>query len=102
MLGAESVRVPEWRGGRDPAEVFALTSAAVVDVERRAMSQVTAEAQWNGALPTPSPSVVYDDPLLVLVCDADGNDVTVSGTISTRALVVVREHGQWWVVARFG
>jgi protein ImuB len=156
MLGAESVRVPEWRGGRDPAEVFALTSAAVVDVERRALSQVTAEAQWNGALPTPSPSVVYDDPLLVLVCDADGNDVTVSGrhelsaeptvvvlqqqrynvlswagpwpveerwwdtsrqrrmvrmqfvvsrsdtAITTRALVVTREHGQWWVVARFG
>jgi protein ImuB len=156
MLGAESVRVPEWRGGRDPAEVFAFTSAAVVDVERRALSHVTTEAQWNGALPTPSPSVVYDDPLPVLVCDADGEDVTVSGrhelsaeptvvvlqqhrynvlswagpwpveerwwdtsrqrrmvrmqlvvsrndtAITTRALVVVREHGQWWVVARYG
>ena len=156
MLGAESVRVPEWRGGRDPAEVFTLTSAAVVDVERRALSHVTSETQWNGALPTPSPSVVYDDPLPVLVCDARGEEVTVSGrhelsaeptvvilqqhhynvlswagpwpveerwwdtsrqrrmvrmqfvvgrndiATTTRALVVIREHGQWWVTARYG
>jgi protein ImuB len=156
MLGAQSVLVPEWRGGRDPAEMFALTSASVVDIERRALSCVESETQWQGALPTPSPSVVYDDPLPIMVCSEDGAEVTVSGrhelsaepsvvilqqhqysviswtgpwpveerwwdparqrrmvrmqivvsrndaATTTRALVVVREHGKWWVVARYG
>jgi protein ImuB len=117
---------------------------------------VTSENQWIGALPTPSPSVVYDDPLPILVCDARGEEVTISGrhelsaeptavvlqqhrysvlswagpwpveerwwdtsrqrrmvrmqfvvsrndtATTTRALVVIREHGQWWVAARYG
>lgn len=156
MLGAESVRVPEWRGGRDPSETFALTVAAVVDVEHRTQQTVRVQEHWNGALPAPSPAVVYDEPLPVMVCDALGNDVTVSGrhemsaepcvvvlqqqrytvlswagpwpveerwwdtmrqrrivriqlvvrrnntATTTRALVLTREHGKWWVTSRFG
>ena len=156
MLGAESVRVPEWRGGRDPSETFALTVAAVVDVEHRTQQTVRVQEHWHGALPTPSPSVVYEEPLPVMVCDALGNDVTVSGrhemsaepcvvvlqqqhytvlswagpwpveerwwdamrqrrivriqlvvrrnniATTTRALVLTREHGKWWVTSRFG
>ena len=159
MLGADSVRVAQWRGGRDVGEVFALTPAAVVDMERRAETVVVKETVWSGALPTPSPSIVYDEPLLAVVNDASGRVVSVSGRhelsappaqvvigrhvynvvswagpwpveerwwdplrqrravrmqmvlarhgdtsvrVPTHAVVMVLEHGEWWMTARFG
>jgi protein ImuB len=159
MLGADSVRVAQWRGGRDVGEVFALTPAAVVDMERRAESVVIKETVWSGALPTPSPSIVYDEPLLAVVNDASGCVVRVSGRhelsaspahvvigrhaynvvswagpwpveerwwdplrqrravrmqmvlardaddtvrTTTHAVVMVLEHGEWWMTARYG
>ena len=159
MLGADSVRVAQWRGGRDVSEVFALTPAAVVDMERRAASEVIKETVWSGALPTPSPSIVYDEPLLAVVDDASGCAVSVSGRhelsaspahvvigrhaynvvswagpwpveerwwdplrqrravrmqmvlardaedtvrTTTHAVVMVLEHGEWWMTARYG
>ena len=159
MLGSDSVRVAQWRGGRDVSEVFALTPAAVVDMERRAESVVIKETVWNGALPTPSPSIVYDEPLLAVVNDASGCVVSVSGRhelsaspahvvigrhaynvvswagpwpveerwwdplrqrravrmqmvlardaddmvrTTTHAVVMVLEHGEWWMTARYG
>lgn len=159
MLGSDSVRVAQWRGGRDVSEVFALTPAAVVDMERRAESVVIKETVWSGALPTPSPSIVYDEPLLAVVNDASGCVVSVSGRhelsaspahvvigrhaynvvswagpwpveerwwdplrqrravrmqmvlardaddmvrTTTHAVVMVLEHGEWWMTARYG
>ena len=159
MLGSDSVRVAQWRGGRDVGEVFALTPAAVVDMERRAESVVIKETVWSGALPTPSPSIVYDEPLLAIVNDASGCVVRVSGRHelsaspahvvigrhaynvvswagpwpveerwwdplrqrravrmqmvlardaddtahkTTHAVVMVLEHGEWWMTARYG
>ena len=159
MLGSDSVRVAQWRGGRDVGEVFALTPAAVVDMERRAESVVIKETVWSGALPTPSPSIVYDEPLLAVVNDAIGCVVSVSGRhelsaspahvvigrhaynvvswagpwpveerwwdplrqrravrmqmvlardgddtahTTTHAVVMVLEHGEWWMTARYG
>jgi len=159
MLGSDSVRVAQWRGGRDVGEVFALTPAAVVDMERRAESVVIKETVWSGALPTPSPSIVYDEPLLAVVNDASGCVVSVSGRhelsaspahvvigrhaynvvswagpwpveerwwdplrqrravrmqmvlardgddtahMTTHAVVMVLEHGEWWMTARYG
>jgi protein ImuB len=159
MLGSDSVRVAQWRGGRDVGEVFALTPAAVVDMERRAESVVIKETVWSGALPTPSPSIVYDEPLLAVVNDASGRVVSVSGRhelsaspahvvigrhaynvvswagpwpveerwwdplrqrravrmqmvlardgddtahTTTHAVVMVLEHGEWWMTARYG
>ena len=159
MLGADSVRVAQWRGGRDVGEVFALTPAAVVDMERRAETVVVKETVWSGALPTPSPSIVYDEPLLAVVNDASGRVVSVSGRhelsaspaqvvigrhvynvvswagpwpveerwwdplrqrravrmqmvlardaedtvrTTTHAVVMVLEHGEWWMTARYG
>jgi protein ImuB len=159
MLGADSVRVAQWRGGRDVGEVFALTPAAVVDMERRAESVVIKETVWSGALPTPSPSIVYDEPLLAVVNDASGCVVRVSGRhelsaspahvvigrhaynvvswagpwpveerwwdplrqrravrmqmvlardaddmarTTTHAVVMVLEHSEWWMTARYG
>jgi protein ImuB len=158
MLGSDSVRVPEWRGGRDVSEVFALTPAAVVDMERRAESVVSKETVWSGALPTPSPSIVYNEPLAAVVNDADGCVVSVSGRhelsaspahvaigqhlynvvswagpwpveerwwdplrqrravrmqlvmvrdgdqthVTMHAVLMVLEHGEWWMTARYG
>jgi len=159
MLGSDSVRVAQWRGGRDVGEVFVLTPAAVVDMERRAESVVIKETVWSGALPTPSPSIVYDEPLLAVVNDASGCVVSVSGRhelsaspahvvigrhaynvvswagpwpveerwwdplrqrravrmqmvlardgddtarTTTHAVVMVLEHGEWWMTARYG
>ena len=159
MLGADAVRVAQWRGGRDVSEAFALTPAAVVDMERRAETVVVKEAAWSGALPTPSPSIVYDEPLLAVVNDASGCVVSVSGRhelnaapaqvvigqhvytvmswagpwpveerwwdplrqrravrmqmvlerhgdasvrTATHAVVMVLEHGEWWMTARYG
>ena len=159
MLGSDSVRVAQWRGGRDVGEVFVLTPAAVVDMERRAESVVIKETVWSGALPTPSPSIVYDEPLLAVVNDESGCVVSVSGRHelstspahvvigrhaynvvswagpwpveerwwdplrqrravrmqmvlardaddtahkTTHAVVMVLEHGEWWMTARYG
>ena len=77
-LGAQAVRVPLWRGGRDPAEVFELTPAALVDLERRD-DAVDVSREWNGALPSPSPSIVFDDRRGIEVRDAHDRDVSVSG-----------------------
>jgi len=159
MLGSDSVRVAQWRGGRDVGEAFALTPAAVVDMERRAGSVITKETVWNGALPTPSPSIVYDEPLSAVVNDECGSEVSVSGRhelsappahvqigrhaynvvswagpwpveerwwdplrqrrairmqmvlardavgttrTTTHAVLMVLEHGEWWMTARYG
>lgn len=159
MLGADAVRVAQWRGGRDVSEAFALTPAAVVDMERRAETAVVKEAAWSGALPTPSPSIVYDEPLLAVVNDVNGCVVSVGGRhelnaapaqvvigrhvytvmswagpwpveerwwdplrqrravrmqmvlerqgdtsvrTATHAVVMVLEHGEWWMTARYG
>ena len=77
-LGAHAVRVPLWRGGRDPAEVFELTPAALVDLERR-VDAVEVSHEWSGALPRPSPSIVFDDRCEIDVHDAHDRHVSVSG-----------------------
>ncbi|MFM8811571.1 MAG: hypothetical protein ACKOEK_05315 [Actinomycetota bacterium] len=77
-LGAHAVRVPLWRGGRDPAEVFELTPAALVDLERRG-DAVEVSREWSGALPSPSPSIVFEDRCEIEVHDAHDRQVSVSG-----------------------
>ena len=77
-LGAAAVRVPEWRVGRDPMEVFVHTPASLVDLEQRSAA-VREECRWRGALPSPSPTRVYDEPIGVDVMSADGAHIVVSG-----------------------
>lgn len=77
-LGTHAVRVPLWRGGRDPAEVFELTPAALVDMERR-HEAVEVSNEWSGALPRPSPAIVFDDRTEIDVRDARDQHVSVSG-----------------------
>ena len=79
LLGARAVRVAEWRGGRDPAEAFARTPVTLVDLTERTTSEVAPERSFVGALPSPTPTLVHHDPLMVQVCDDEGRAIVVSG-----------------------
>ena len=155
LLGPHSVHVAEWKGGRDAGEVFVLAPTAVIDMERRSESVVTNEQQWSGALPTPSPSLIYTEPLSAVVVDAANNVLRVNArhelsappacvvvgqhrysviswagpwpveecwwdplrhrrlvriqlvlqgvlTDGPQAVLLALEHGQWWVLGKFG
>ena len=81
LLGVEAVRVPEWRGGRGPAERVDLVSVAADDVTeaRPAAQQGWVVEPWPGAVPAPAPATVHDPPLRAEVVDAAGHAVLVSG-----------------------
>ena len=79
LLGPEAVRVAEWRGGRDPAEAFARTSIALVDLAHRAATAVTPDRRFVGALPSPTPACVHHRPFDVHVLDVHRRAVIVSG-----------------------
>ena len=81
LLGVEAVRVPEWRGGRGPAERVDLVSVAADDVTeaRPAAQRGWVVEPWPGAVPAPAPATVHDPPLRAEVVDAAGHAVLVSG-----------------------
>lgn len=81
LLGPEAVTVPEWRGGRSPAEQITLIPAAAVDLgeERPATSATWIAEPWPGRVPDPPPARVLVDPPLVAVVDAIGRPVVVDG-----------------------
>src|SRR5690606_25901198 len=84
LLGPDAVRVPEWRGGRGPADQLTLVPAAAIDLVGRELRPAPAAPAdgtppWPGRLPTPSPAVVAPSPVTVQVHDADGCAVAVNG-----------------------
>ncbi len=81
LLGPEAVSVPEWRGGRGPAEQITLLPAAAVDLgeERVATSRQWISEPWPGRIPLPSPARVPTDPVPVEVLDVAGVGVGVTG-----------------------
>ena len=81
MLGPEAVRVPEWRGGRDPAEQIVLVPVSAVDLlgARPAADPSWVDAPWPGRLPSPSPATVVSSHPPVDLVDATGRTVGVSG-----------------------
>jgi protein ImuB len=81
LLGPESVAVPEWRGGRDPASQVALVDAAAVDltVERPGAHKDRVAGPWPGRLPAPSPARVHPTPPAAEVVDRAGALLRVSG-----------------------
>ena len=76
QLGAEAVLVPEWRGGRAPAEQVHLVPLDGVDPAARAERPT---APWPGAIPPPSPARVWSSPRPVELVDAAGATLRVSG-----------------------
>ncbi len=76
QLGVESVLVPEWRGGRAPAEQIQLVPLEGVDLDARADRP---SAPWPGAIPSPAPARIWPSPRPVELVDAGGGPVRVSG-----------------------
>jgi protein ImuB len=79
LLGPERVTVPEWRGGRGPAEVVVAVPAASTDLVGRTVAPPARHGPWPGRLPVPSPSTVSSEPRPVRLLDVDGETVAVSG-----------------------
>ncbi len=86
LLGPDAVTVPEWRGGRGPAERIALVPAAAVDLtEPRALVPGgpgiggKGTAPWPGRVPPPAPATVPPAPRPAEVVDGTGTPVAVDG-----------------------
>ncbi len=81
LLGTDAVTVPEWRGGRGPADQVVRVPAHAVDLDgpRPAVRPDSVEPPWPGRLPAPAPSTVHPEPFPVEVVDATGEPVQVSG-----------------------
>ena len=104
LIGDEHVVVTEWRGGRQPADLYEWVPASLssmfepagasrsVDVSRS--SDAAVGAPWPGRLPAPSPAVVHPEPLPITVLDRSGASVTVTGRgVVSAAPVEMRRGG---------
>lgn len=78
LLGPGAVHVPERRGGRGVGERVGLVPAHAVRLGAAAASG-DAQRPWPGALPAPSPAVVWDAPPPADLRDAGGAPVAVTG-----------------------
>lgn len=107
LLGVDAVAVPEYVGGRDPAEQLRLVPAGAVDLTRE-RSGITgmpagphggvtgpheAAAPWPGRLPNPSPASLHPDPVPVDLLDARGRMVVVDGRCQPTADPVALRFG---------
>jgi protein ImuB len=78
MLGASAVTVPEERGGRGPADRIVRVAFTARDgTAGRAPGPV--DAPWPGRIPAPAPALLPVSPVPVMVLDASGAVVSVSG-----------------------
>ncbi len=116
QLGADAVRVPEYRGGRHPEEQLVLVPAAMVELRGRTVIPVANDdpetPPWPGRLPAPSPTRVPVDPWPVELHDDAGSMVTVTGRglasasptrliVNGRAHTIVAWAGPWPVDERW-
>jgi protein ImuB len=79
LAGDDQVRVPVWNGGRLPDERFRWEPATSIDIGELAERARPGGGPWPGALPAPSPTIVYAEPVEVAVVGASGAPVRVSG-----------------------
>ena len=79
LAGAEHVVVPAASGGRLPGDAFAWVPAVTADLAEPAQRLTPTEGPWPGSLPSPSPAVVYAEPLAIDVLDSDRRPVRVTG-----------------------
>ncbi len=81
IMGADSVSVPEWRGGRSPGEQIVLIPAAAVDLgeDRPATRSTWVNEPWPGQLPKPNPAKMFVEPVAVEVVDRVGRPIMVNG-----------------------
>jgi protein ImuB len=81
LLGPGAVTVPQWRGGRGPAEQVVRVPAGVgaAGLEVPAAGGDGGVRPWPGAVPPPAPARVHVPALPILVLDHDGVAVAVDG-----------------------
>lgn len=81
LLGTGSVKVPEWRGSRDPATEVALVEAEAVDLtaDRPGAGRDRVAGPWPGRMPAPAPARIHAMPLPAEVVDAGGGAISVTG-----------------------
>lgn len=109
-LAGDAVRVPEWRGGRDPMSQFALVPAGRVEIRDPAASRLRVTPgevhprAWTGQLAGIVPTVPVDPHRVVDVVDDDGRRVVVTGRhmFSSQPGFVVDGVRRHRVVACFG
>ena len=90
LLGSSAVQVAKWQGGRDLLDSYELVSATHTQTIDSASSgdQMTTQ-KWRGALPNPSPSVVYAEPIQVQINDQFGKLLSVNARHELSASPVV-------------
>ncbi len=76
MLGHSAVVVPEWQGGRSPAERYRPVPLETVELDARVGRDDT---PWPGSLPPPAPAIVWPVPVSVEVLDSADGRVGVDG-----------------------
>ena len=79
LAGDAAVCVPDWLGGRLPAERFGWVAAASIELDDLAHRSRPTGGPWPGSLPAPSPTVVFDAPRDAEVVGKSGGPVRVSG-----------------------
>lgn len=99
VLGADSVQVAEWCGGRAPAEQYRLVPVDTVAVAADESFDLVAPGPqpWPGRLPGPPPALVWGRPRRAEVVDVDGATVRVDrrgGCTGAPARLSV-ESGPW-------
>ncbi len=107
LLGEGSVRLPEWRGGRDPSDQLVLVPlTGRVGEAMSGASTPQADVQpWPGVLPPPSPAAVHVDPAPAALLDDRGRLVRVDGrgVLSAPPVTLrIRQGGQVSVAAWAG
>lgn len=80
MAGEQAVVVPEWSGGRLPADRYRMVPAASVDLDDPSgRLDRRAGGPWPGATTAPSPATVTTQPTPADLLDIDEVAVAVSG-----------------------
>jgi protein ImuB len=94
MAGEPAVQVAVWQGGRLPGERYRWMPAASIELDDLAERSRPSAAPWPGALPAPSPAVVFDDPVEIVVVGASGEIVRVTGRgeVSEPPAVLIAGH----------
>lgn len=99
LLGPQAVLVPELKGGRGPGDQFRLISADGVDLLTRTSNPLAAQAPWPGAIPAPSPAVIYQDRHPVrLVGAGDQSLEVVDQRLSDPVARLLVKDGKWVAV----
>ena len=113
LLGSSAVQIAKWQGGRDLLDSYELVSATHLQTIDSANSdKQSTVAKWRGALPTPSPSVVYNEPVQAQINDQHGKLLSVSARhelsaspvvviIGTTSYKVISWAGPWPVEERW-